>query len=72
MVQTKWIRKLTFEDCIEITKKYSEEIEYSEENLEKLADASYEKDEFSTENLLGLFRWLKYLIIIFFKNIIIL
>lgn len=54
----KWTENgiLTFEDCIEITKKYSEEIEYSEENLEKLADASYEKDEFSTENLLGLFK----------------
>ncbi len=52
-----WVKKqnLTIEDCIEITKKYSEEIEYSEENLYKLADASYKLDIFSTENLISLF-----------------
>lgn len=52
-----WVKKqsLTIDDCIEITKKYSEEIEYSEENLYKLADASYKLDIFSTENLISLF-----------------
>ena len=37
---------------IDITKKYSEEIEYCEENLFKLAQASYDFDIFSVDNLL--------------------
>ena len=53
----KWVQtdNLTLNDCIEITKKYSEEIEYSDENLFSLADASYELEIFSIENLLSLF-----------------
>ena len=52
-----WVQShnLTLDDCIDITRRYSEEIEYSEDNLLALADASYEMDIFSTENLMGLF-----------------
>lgn len=51
----KWFndKKITLENCIEITTKYSEEIEYSEENIYKLAKASYELDFFDTETLLS-------------------
>ena len=51
-----WIKKgsLTLEDCIDIVKKYSEEIEYCEENLDALADASYDLEIFSIETLLNI------------------
>ena len=48
-------QSISLEDCIYIAKKYSEEIEYSEDNLYSLADASYNLEIFDTENLLGLF-----------------
>lgn len=50
----KWLDsgKISFDDMIDITKKYSEEIEYCEENLFKLAQASYDFDIFSIDNLL--------------------
>lgn len=47
--------KLSLEDCAEIAKNYSKELEYCEENLEALLDASYEMDCFSTKKLLGLY-----------------
>lgn len=49
-----WVQNgtLTLEDCIDITKKYSEEIEYSEENLDEFANACYELDCFDIERLL--------------------
>ena len=52
----KWFEagKLILEDCIEIVKKYSEEVEYCEDNLFKFAGDSYEIDELETEYLLGL------------------
>ena len=36
----------TFEDCVQISKAYSKEIEYSEENLERLLDAAYDRPIF--------------------------
>lgn len=53
----KWLKtgNLTFNDCSEIAKNYSKEIEYSEDNLSALVDAYYELDCFSVENLIGLF-----------------
>ena len=50
----KWVESgaLTLDDCINIVKKYSEEIEYSEENIEAFADAAYDLECFSFENLL--------------------
>ena len=53
----KWIKceNITLSDCIDIAKKYSEEIEYDEDNIIKLADACYENKEFNIENLIGLF-----------------
>ena len=52
----KWIenKNINFSDYIEIVTKYSEEIEYSEENLNALEKASYDLDIFDTEYLLGL------------------
>ena len=52
----KWFEagKLNLDDCIEIVKKYSEEVEYCEDNLLKFAGDSYEVDELETEYLLGL------------------
>lgn len=46
---------LSLEDCAEIAKNYSKEIEYCEENIYTLADASYEFTFLSTENIAGLF-----------------
>lgn len=53
----KWLNNgnLTLEDCVDIAKKYSEEIEYNEANMEKLFDACYELNYFSIENLISLF-----------------
>ena len=52
----KWFEsgKLSLDDCIEIVKKYSEEVEYCEDNLFKFAGDSYEINELDTEYLLGL------------------
>ena len=52
-----WIEtnSLSLEDCVEIVRKYSEEIEYNENNLTKLADACYEQKIFNIENIIGLF-----------------
>ncbi len=47
---------ITAEKCIEITKNYSKEIEYSEENLEFLADESYLRSTLSADAIVGLFR----------------
>lgn len=46
---------LTLENIIDIVRNYSEEIEYSEDNLQKLADDSYELNIFSTEKIMELF-----------------
>ena len=53
----KWLEtgNINLTDCINIVKKYSEEIEYDENNIIKLADACYEIPEFNIENLIGLF-----------------
>ena len=45
----------SFEECAWIAKNYSKEIEYSEENLEALADAFYEEPYFSSSALKGMF-----------------
>ena len=52
----KWMEKggLSFDDCIVIAKKYSQEIEYSYENLKFLADAAYNNYFFSSDYLGGL------------------
>ena len=47
--------ELTFESCINIVKQFSEEIEYSEENLIELADACYESQDFSVQKLKEIF-----------------
>lgn len=53
----KWIEKggITIDDCIDIVRQYSEEIEYSEDNLNVLADACYDNDYFNIESIIGLF-----------------
>ncbi|MBE6862150.1 MAG: hypothetical protein E7497_04535 [Ruminococcus sp.] len=45
---------LSLEECALLAKNYSKEVEYCEENLEALADASYEKEYFSGEYIAGL------------------
>lgn len=52
----KWFQDSTFsfDDCIEIVKKFSEEVEYCEDNLLKFAGDSYDFDILKTEYLLGL------------------
>lgn len=40
--------------AIEVVRKYSEEVEYSDDNVQALADSSYELDIFSAENLCNL------------------
>ena len=46
---------ISFETCIHWAKRFSEEIEYSDDNLIALADACYELQDFSLEHLIGLF-----------------
>ena len=46
---------LNLDKIIDIVRQYSEEIEYSEDNLQNLAEASYELDIFSTEKIMELF-----------------
>lgn len=52
----KWMENgsLNFEDCIFIVKHYSEEVEYSDDNLSAFAMASYNETFFSVESLLGI------------------
>ena len=49
-----WVQNgtLTLENCIDIAKKYSEEIEYSEENIDEFASACYELECLAVERLL--------------------
>ena len=53
----KWLEcgNLCLENCIDIVKKYSEEVEYCEENIIQFSDDSYELEIFSTESLICLF-----------------
>lgn len=53
----KWIEKgkLDLMDCVMIAKKYSEEIECSDDNLDAILTSCYEDFNFSTEAILGLF-----------------
>ena len=46
---------LNVEKIIDIVRQYSEEIEYSEDNILNIAEASYELDIFSTEKIMELF-----------------
>ena len=45
--------RLDFEDMAQIAKNYSKEVEYSEENLDALADAFYDEECFSTARIIG-------------------
>ena len=53
----KWLETgtLTHEDCAQLAKNYSKEIEYSEENLEAMLDAAYDLAAFEDNTLKGLF-----------------
>lgn len=53
-----WLRKgeLSTEDCVTAAKNYSKEVEYSEENLDMLADFCYENTAFSSKGLIALLR----------------
>ncbi|MBQ8176950.1 MAG: flagellin lysine-N-methylase [Oscillospiraceae bacterium] len=57
MYLCKWLENgtLTHEDCAQLAKSYSKEIEYSEENLEAMLDAAYELAAFEDNALKGLF-----------------
>lgn len=57
MYLCKWLESgtLTHEDCAQLAKNYSKEIEYSEENLEAMLDASYDLEAFEDNTLKGLF-----------------
>lgn len=48
-------KTLTLEDCIEIVKNFSKEIEYSEDNLQKIEDIFYDSTDFSINNIIGIF-----------------
>ena len=52
-----WIKngKLQLSDCISIAKKYSEEIECCDDNIDSILTSCYDDMNFSTENILGLF-----------------
>lgn len=52
-----WIKsgELSEKRCIEIVKEYSKEVEYSEENINKMADDMYEKEIFALSRIKGLF-----------------
>ncbi len=55
---SRWLQQGTLSpaDCVQIAKDYSKEIEYSEENLNAVLDASYELPALSAAKLKGLFR----------------
>lgn len=57
MYLCKWLESgtLTHEDCAQLAKNYSKEIEYSEENLEAMLDAAYDLVAFDDNALKGLF-----------------
>ncbi len=57
MYLCKWLESgtLTCEDCAQLAKNYSKEIEYSEENLEAMLDAAYDLAAFEDNTLKGLF-----------------
>jgi len=57
MYLCKWLETgtLTHEDCAQLAKNYSKEIEYSEENLEAMLDAAYDLAAFEDNTLKGLF-----------------
>lgn len=57
----KWLESgnITLNDCVEIVRQFSEEVEYSEENLEKLEEACYTNEYFSVENIINLLDKLK-------------
>lgn len=57
MYLCKWLESgtLTHEDCAQLAKNYSKEIEYSEENLEAMLDAAYDLAAFDDNALKGLF-----------------
>ena len=57
MYLCKWLESgtLTHEDCAQLAKNYSKEIEYSEENLEAMLDAAYDLAAFEDNTLKGLF-----------------
>ena len=44
---------LSFEDMVITAKQYSKEVEYSEENLDSLAEAFYTEKYFSSECIMG-------------------
>ena len=44
---------LSFEEMVQTAKNYSKEVEYSEENLDCLADAFYEETYFDTPHIIG-------------------
>ena len=48
-------KTLTLEDCTEIVKNFSKEIEYSEDNLQKIEDIFYDSTDFSINNIIGIF-----------------
>ena len=50
-------QELTRANQIEVVKAYSKEIEYSEQNIEALAEASLEHPAFLRENLLAAIMW---------------
>ena len=52
-----WLKNgyISFDTCIHIAKRFSEEIEYSDNNLIALADACYELQSFSVQNLIEVF-----------------
>ncbi|MBQ3415507.1 MAG: flagellin lysine-N-methylase [Clostridia bacterium] len=52
-----WIESgnLSLDSCINIVRTFSEEIEYSEENLAELCDACYESQDFSSKKLKEIF-----------------
>ena len=52
-----WIESgnLSLDSCINIVRTFSEEIEYSEENLAELSDAFYELQDFSSKKLKEIF-----------------
>lgn len=57
MYLCKWLESgtLTHEDCAQLAKNYSKEIEYSEENLEAMLDSAYDLASFEDDVLKGLF-----------------
>lgn len=57
MYLCKWLESgtLSHEDCAQLAKNYSKEIEYSEENLEAMLDAAYDLSAFEDNTLKGLF-----------------